>query len=109
MVRSLNRLLLGNALSSASRAQLIAWLVATKTGAARLRAGLPADWRVGDKTGTGNHGSTNDVAIVWPTDRHAVLIAVYLTETSAPADACEAVIADVARLVASTFLTLRSC
>jgi len=108
MVRSLNKLLLGNALSSASREQLIAWLVATKTGAARLRAGLPADWRVGDKTGTGNHGSTNDVAIVWPTDRHAVLMAVYLTETPAPADACEAVVADVARLVASTFLTLRS-
>jgi beta-lactamase class A len=102
MARSLNKLLLGNALSSASRDRLIAWLVATKTGAARLRAGLPADWRVGDKTGTGNHGTTNDVAIVWPAGHGPVLIAVYLTETTAPAAASEAIIADVARLAASS-------
>jgi len=102
MAQSLNKLLLGNALSSASRDRLIAWLVATKTGAARLRAGLPADWRVGDKTGTGNHGTTNDVAIVWPAGYGPLLIAVYLTETTAPAAASEAIIADVARLAASS-------
>jgi beta-lactamase class A len=102
MVRTLNTVLLGEALSSASRERLIAWLVATKTGGARLRAGLPSEWRVGDKTGSGNRGSTNDVAIVWPTGRSPLLIAVYLTETSAPADARDAVVADVARLVAST-------
>ena len=102
MARSLNKLLLGNALSSASRDRLIAWLVATKTGAARLRAGLPSDWRVGDKTGTGNHGSTNDVAIVWPAGHGPLVIAVYLTETTAPTAAGEAIIADVARLVASS-------
>ena len=49
----MRKLLLGNALSASSRAQLASWLIATKTGAKRLRAGLPKDWRVGDKTGTG--------------------------------------------------------
>ncbi|TDG09841.1 class A beta-lactamase [Paraburkholderia guartelaensis] len=79
MVANLRELLLGERLSAASREQLIAWLVANKTGDARLRAGLPKDWRVGDKTGTGDHGTANDVAIVWPTGRAPILVTTYLT------------------------------
>ena len=51
------QLVLGDALSAKSRAQLKAWLVANKTGDTRLRAGVPAGWIVGDKTGTGGHGT----------------------------------------------------
>ncbi|HKT91797.1 MAG TPA: class A beta-lactamase [Paraburkholderia sp.] len=79
MVANLRELLLGERLSAASREQLIAWLVANKTGDARLRAGLPKDWRVGDKTGTGDRGTANDVAIVWPTGRAPILVTTYLT------------------------------
>ena len=32
----------------------------------RTRAGLPAEWRVGDKTGSGPRGEANDVAVGWP-------------------------------------------
>lgn len=91
MVGNLRELLLGERLSAASREQLIAWLVANKTGDARLRAGLPKDWRVGDKTGTGDRGTANDVAIVWPTGRAPILVTTYLTgatrATSAQRDA----------------------
>lgn len=99
MVGDLQRLLLGDALAKPSREQLIDWLVACKTGAARVRAGVPAGWRVGDKTGTGDRGTTNDVAIVWPSGRAPLLVAVYLTETSADADRRNEVIANVARAV----------
>ncbi len=57
----------GSAVHPALAAPL--WLLANQTGASRLRAGVPPGWRVGDKTGTGNHGTTNDVAIVWPPDQ----------------------------------------
>ena len=56
MLRDMQRLLVGDALSAASREQLIAWLLGCKTGAKRLRAGFPQDWRVGDKTGNGGTG-----------------------------------------------------
>ena len=59
------------------------WLVANKTGDARLRAGLPADWRVGDKTGSGEHGTTNDVGVIWPPDRAPLVVTAYLTRTGA--------------------------
>ena len=96
MLRSMQTLLIGEALSTASKNHLTQWLV-NKTGDTRLRAGLPQGWRVGDKTGTGERGSANDIAVVWPPNRAPVLIAVYLTETSAPADQRNAVHADIAR------------
>ena len=66
MVANLQRLVLGMGLGPASRERLTAWLVANKTGAARLRAGLPSGWRVGDKTGAWERRTANDVAVVWP-------------------------------------------
>jgi beta-lactamase class A len=97
MLRSMQTLLIGEALSTASKNQLTQWLVGNKTGDTRLRAGLPQGWRVGDKTGTGERGSANDIAIVWPPNRAPVLIAAYLTETSAPPEQRNAVHADIAR------------
>lgn len=100
MAYTVQRLLLGNVLTKASEQQLVDWLVATKTGDARLRAGLPAGWRVGDKTGTCN-GATNDVAIVWPPQRPPIIIAAFLTDTKAAKEKREAALADVARAAAA--------
>lgn len=102
MAYTLQRIFLGNVLSKASEKQLADWLVANKTGDARLRAGFPADWRVGDKTGTCN-GATNDVAIVWPPNRPPVIIAAYLADAKASPAAREAALAKVGRAVASMF------
>ena len=75
------RLCLGDALQPASRARLVAWMEATQTGRRRLRAGLPASWRAGDKTGTGLHPDMpdriNDVAIFWPPRRKPWLLACF--------------------------------
>jgi len=95
---ALRSALLGDGLSPAARAQLAAWLTATTTGAHRLRAGLPADWRIGDKTGTGERGSTNDVAVCWPPRRAPVVVAAYLTGCAAPMAAREAALAEAGRV-----------
>jgi len=87
-------------LNDISAGRLISWLLSNKTGDARLRAGLPTGWRVGDKTGSGGNGTTNDVAIFWPNGRSAIYLSAYLTETTAPQAAREATLAAVARAVA---------
>lgn len=97
MMESLRSLVLGDRLSPRSRDQLVAWMVANKTGNAKLRAGLPKDWRIGDKTGAGNHGSTNDVAVIWPTGRKPVFVSVYMTETTASFNDCNVGFADIGR------------
>lgn len=103
MVGLMQRILCGSALSSPSREQLITWLRECKTGSARLRAGLPETWTVGDKTGTGEHGAVNDVAIAVPPNRRPVLIAAYLSEGLSEMPALESALADIARLVAREF------
>jgi beta-lactamase class A len=90
---------LGDALSAAGRAQLVAWMQDSKTGAERLRAGVPPSWRVADKTGTGEHGSTNDVAVMWPPARAPLVVVAFLTQCDAPAARRSAALADAARAI----------
>jgi beta-lactamase class A len=78
-------------------------MAACTTGRDRLRAGLPVDWAVGDKTGSGARGTVNDVAILRPPHRAPVLIAVYYTGSTAPLDARNAVLAEVGRIAAAAF------
>lgn len=99
MLHSLQALALGEALAPASRALLLEWLVANRTGDNTLRAGLPASWRAGDKTGAGSRGTRNDVGIFWPPGRPPVLVSAYLTGTTASRSAQDATLAAVGRAV----------
>nr|WP_218151767.1 class A beta-lactamase [Stigmatella erecta] len=97
MLQDMQRLLVGDALSAGSRERLVAWLTASKTGAKRLRAGVPPDWRAGDKTGTSGNGVVNDIAIFWPPDRAPLLVSAYYR---GPEGTGDAVLEAVGRLVA---------
>jgi beta-lactamase class A len=103
MASDLSALVLGKRLAPPSREQFVAWLVANKTGDARLRARLPRDWRVGDKTGSGRHGTTNDVAVIWPTGRPPLVVAAYLTGATVDAAARDRVLAGVGKAVSTAF------
>ena len=101
MADNLSRLLLGEVLQPASRQRLRDWLIDNRTGGARLRAGLPSDWRVGDKTGSNGRDTTNDIAIVWPSGGRApLLLASYLNGASGDSAAQDAVHRRVAAAVA---------
>ncbi|UDL87618.1 class A beta-lactamase [Mesorhizobium sp. PAMC28654] len=97
MAETVERLALGDSLSQKSRAQLAAWLVANKTGDQRIRAGLPKGWTCGDKTGTGERGSTNDAAVIWPAFGNPILMTVYLTGSKQSLTERNAIIASVSR------------
>ena len=101
MLSDMRALLLGDALSPASRMQLGDWLVATSTGDKRLRAGMPAGWRVGDKTGTSGNGMSNDIAIAWPPGRKPLLVTAYYDAPQATDDVRNAVLGEVGRIVAT--------
>lgn len=103
MLKNLRAIVLGDVLCVTSREQLIAWLVANKTGDQRLRAGLPTTWRVGDKTGSNNAGITNDVAMAWPARGGPLLISAYYAESSADGKARDSVIAEVGRIAVAFF------
>lgn len=107
MARTASRILCSDLLSAASRSLLVTWMQATATGEKRIRAGLPKEWRAGDKTGTGMAprmtNKYNDVAIAWPTERAPLIITAYYdtaTIGDPVSDADQALLADVGRLAA---------
>lgn len=83
MAGNLRRLILGEALSPTSREHLTGWMVGCKTGDNRLRAGLPKDWRVGDKTGNNGKDAFGDIAVTWSTRGEPMVICAY-TRGGAP-------------------------
>lgn len=101
MADLLRALLTGGVLTSASASLLIGWMEASATGLGRLRAGLPEGWRAGDKTGTGERGAVNDVAIAWPPGSPPILIACYQSGGDADRPTRERAHAAVARVVAA--------
>lgn len=99
MAATMQRLLLGEVISGASRALLTGWLREAATGLTRLRGGFPPGWDAGDKTGTGADGPTNDIAIAWPPGRAPLIVTAYYDRTGHAMAANAAVLAQVGRLV----------
>jgi beta-lactamase class A len=99
MVNDLNRVLLGDVLSPASRKQLTAWMEANQTGLDKLRATLPAGWRAADKTGNNGENTLNDIAVIWPSGRKPIIVAAYITQCDGPDSKRIAMLKQVGELV----------
>jgi len=108
MAETLAAVATGDVLKPASRDLLIEWMVKTRTGDKRIRAGLPKDWRAGDKTGTITGDQTtdkcNDVAIAFPPGRGALVVTAFYDtgkHFKDIRDEDQAVLAQVGRLAAA--------
>ncbi|MBF8190404.1 class A beta-lactamase [Nonomuraea sp. K274] len=100
IARDLRALTTGNALTAKDRGRLNAWLIANETGDARIRAGLPKTWTIGDKTGTNAEaGLANDIAVAWPAKGAApVILSIYTNRKATSVD--DEVIAETAEILA---------
>jgi beta-lactamase class A len=103
MAANLRRFVLGEVLSTASRERLIGWMENCKTGNNRLRAGLPKDWRIGDKTGNNGKDAAGDIAVAWSRPDAPILICAYTQGGSPTAAQLEAVFTEIGRMVAKSF------
>lgn len=104
MAETIRNLLVGELLSREAATTLRAWMIDTQTGLKRLRAGFPAEWTAGDKTGTAMNGKLakyNDIAVVWLPDRAPLVMTAYFNvpQTSEDIeDRYQAVLAEVGRI-----------
>jgi beta-lactamase class A len=100
MVHSMEQVLTKDVLSPASREMLLGWMINASTGLKMVRQGLPAEWKVGDKTGRGANGAVNDLVITWPPGRKPVLMALYLSDSKQTIAELHAVHAEVGGIIA---------
>lgn len=101
MAHSLQQIVLGRVLPGPQRQRMQEWLCGNTTGANRIRAGVPANWLIGDKTGSGDYGTSNDLAVLWPPARAPIVLAIYYTQQKAGAKWRDDVIAAAARVAVS--------
>ncbi|BCM93667.1 beta-lactamase Toho-1 [Abditibacteriota bacterium] len=99
MGQSLQRLVLGDVLALSEREQLQRWLLGNTTGPARIKAGIPITWKIGDKTGGGQYGTANDIAVLWPPHRRPIVVAIYTTQHKKDATARNEMISLAAQVV----------
>ena len=88
IVKALGELSKGGLLSPASTRMLMAMMERTSSGPNRLKAGVPADWRFGHKTGTGQQlaglsTGYNDIGIMTAPDGRRYAVAVLMGDTTA--------------------------
>ncbi|MEV0402689.1 class A beta-lactamase [Actinoallomurus sp. NPDC050550] len=82
------------------RAMLIDWMRRNTTGDALIRAGVPSGWTIGDKTGSGDYGTRNDIAVAWPPHRAPIVITIFTTRSTKDAKTDDALVAAAAKVVA---------
>lgn len=99
MTKSLREIMLGTILSSTLREQLQRWFKANTTGNTCIRAGMPIGWTVGDKTGSGDYGTRNDIAVLWPTKGSPIVLSIYFTQFKKEAPKRDDVIASATQIV----------
>ena len=104
MASTLRKLIFGDALTPSSREQLKNWLLGNTTGGNRLKAGLPSNWKIADKTGTGENGATNDIGILYPPNGSPIVIAAFISDSKKPQKELELALADIAKTFSEEFL-----
>jgi beta-lactamase class A len=97
---SLRALVLGDALPPDARKRLESWMLGNAVGGPLLRAGLPSDWRVADRTGAGGHGSRAVIAVLWPPMRDPIVAAAFMTGRDLPMETRNAAIAEIGAAIA---------
>jgi beta-lactamase class A len=97
MCNDLARLFMTSLLSEKSRELLQTWLLNNETGATLIRAGVPKDWRVGDKTGRSGQGEMNDVAVLYPPSGAQIFVSIYVAAPSISDEKRSEIIANVTR------------
>jgi beta-lactamase class A len=97
MCADLQRLFTSDVLSVASRTKLEDWMQHGQTGLKMIRAGIAADWKVGDKTGRSGDGATNDIAVLRPPSGGPIFLAIYTVDPAEPQEARDQFVAQVAK------------
>ena len=93
----------GNALPVHKRNILTEWMKGNATGDKLIRAGVPTDWVVADKSGAGSYGTRNDIAIVWPPNRAPIIVAILSSKDEKGATYDNQLIAEAAEVVVNAF------
>lgn len=103
MGETLRRLLLGDALAPEGRDQLETWMTANAVADGLLRAKLPEDWQIADRSGAGGHGTRGVIALLRPTEGAPLVVAIYMDGRKHDLKTRDAAIAEIGGAIFAEF------
>jgi beta-lactamase class A len=101
--RVLRAFAVDGALNQTDQQTLREWMTDNATGVSLIRAGLPRNWDVADKSGAASFGTRNDIAVAYPRGRAPIVIVIFSDKGEPRADYDDRLIADAARLSVEHF------
>ncbi|MGE7863605.1 class A beta-lactamase [Bacillus mobilis] len=99
LATSLQTYALSDILPIEKRNFLIDLMKRNTTGDNLIRAGVPEEWEVADKTGSGSYGTRNDIAIIWPPNKKPIVLAVLSNHAKEDVKYEDKLIADATKIV----------
>ncbi|PGN51375.1 class A beta-lactamase [Bacillus cereus] len=99
LATSLQAYALGDILSIEKRNFLIDLMKRNTTGDNLIRAGVPGEWEVADKTGSGSYGTRNDIAIIWPPNKKPIILVILSNHAKEDAKYNDKLIANATKIV----------
>ncbi len=100
MARDINKLAFSDdVLDKEHRLLLKKWLKENDTGDNRIASAIPDHWEIGDKTGTCEYGTTNDVAVIWPEDSRAIAMSIFYTQAEKDAKSKDKILHQVTKIL----------
>lgn len=100
MARDINKLAFSNSVLDKKHQKLFRkWLRASESGDNLIAAEIPDNWTIGDKTGTCQYGTTNDVAIIWPDDSRPITVSIFYTQPEKSAEPNSKILRDVTKIL----------
>ncbi|GEM75070.1 class A beta-lactamase [Vibrio sagamiensis] len=81
MMKTIEKLTLGSVLSEQSKRQLLLWMKANMVSDGLLRAVVPKDWQVADRSGGGVNGSRTYTGMIWRKNRDPIFIGIFVART----------------------------
>ncbi|PRT31459.1 class A beta-lactamase [Bacillus wiedmannii] len=99
LATSLQTYALSDILPTEKRNFLIDLMKRNTTGDNLIRAGVPEEWEVADKTGSGAYGTRNDIAIIWPPNKKPIVLAILSNHAKEDAKYDDKLIADATKIV----------
>ena len=76
MVKNLQVYILGDILSDEKKNLLVDWMSENSITDSLIKAGTPTGWKVIDKSGSGDYGARNDIAVIYPPNRKPIVMAI---------------------------------
>ena len=100
MALNLKKYILGNELSYKKKNLLIDWMSNNSITDTLIKAGVPKNFSVTDKSGSGaNYATRNDIAVIYPPNHKPVVIAIMTRSKNVDAQFDDALIADITKII----------